>query len=145
MSWKAFTAGSLNVLLSKIAQVKRTVDDVSSTVSGLGEDLVQLSELVERDIAKKQDKPKGTTCSIPKTGWVKDSNTSYPYYYYLSVTGITAQDRVDVLLAPASVTAAVSCGLCPTSETLAGKVRLRAVSAPTAVISAAYWIEQGKE
>jgi hypothetical protein len=41
--------------------------------------------------------------------------------------------------------AAKACGLCPASQTLAGKIRVRATTVPTAAIVAEYWIENGKE
>lgn len=83
------------------------------------------------------------TCSIPTSGWSSDSTAGYPYYYDLSVSGVTASDRADVPIAPASVSTAVKCGMCPFSETLSGKVRIRAAKIPTAAISAEYWIEKG--
>lgn len=78
--------------------------------------------------------------SIPTSGWKTDSNTKFPYYYDLSISGIAASDRVDLNVAIASVDIATTCGLCPLTEAFAGKVRLRAKKAPTAAISAEYWI-----
>lgn len=78
--------------------------------------------------------------SIPTSGWKTDSNTKFPYYYDLAVSGMTASDRVDLNVAIASVDTAVACGLCPLTEAFDGKVRLRAKKAPTAAISAEYWI-----
>ena len=42
--WKAFDAASLSALLSSLARIKRTADENSSAVSGLGEDLAKLSQ-----------------------------------------------------------------------------------------------------
>jgi len=78
--------------------------------------------------------------SIPASGWKTDSNTKFSYYYDLSISGITAADRVDMNVSLASTDIASACGLCPLSEAFAGKVRLRAKKAPTAAISAEYWI-----
>lgn len=78
--------------------------------------------------------------SVPASGWKTDSNTKFPYYYDLSISGITAADRVDMNVSLASTDIASACGLCPLSEALAGKVRLRAKKSPTAAISAEYWI-----
>lgn len=140
-----FDKGGLDLLLSKIAQIKQTADGLSSAVSGLGEDLADFSESTAVSVAKKQDKPQATSCTIPTTGWASDETAGYPNYYDLPVTGLTAKDWVEITLAPAGVSTAVQCGLCQTCESLAGKVRLRATSVPSAAIAAEYWIEQGKE
>lgn len=143
--WRVFEPGGLSALLLNILQIKQTADESSSAVSGLGEDFAAFTEKVADNIAAKQDKPKATSCTIPKTGWESDATSGYPKYYDMPVTGVTAKDRVEITLAPAGLSTAVKCGLCPTCETLEGKVRLRATSVPEAAIAAEYWIEQGKE
>ena len=60
-------------------------------------------------------------------------------------TGVTARDRAAVAIAPAGIDVAVACGLCPTNETMAGKIRVRAKSVPAAEIAAEFWLMQGKE
>lgn len=145
MKWKAFNKGSLDYLLSRIKEIKGTADGLSSAVSELGEDLAAFSGEAAQSVAKKQDKPKATACTIPATGWASDETSGYPKYYDMPATGVTAKDRVEITLAPAGLSMAVECGLCPTCESLAGKVRLRAASVPSAAIAAEYWIEQGKE
>ncbi len=76
--------------------------------------------------------------TIPASGWSSDSTATYSKYYDVAVSGITASDRASVDLAPASAATAVKCGLCPACETLAGKIRIRAVSVPTASMTANY-------
>lgn len=142
--WKVFGPQSWAALLSSLARLKEAADENSSTISGLGEDFARFSELTAKDVAGKQDKPKGISCTIPATGWEKDETENYPNYYDMQVIGVTAKDRVEITLAPAGFDAAAECGLCPTCESLADKVRLRAASVPSADIAAEYWIEQGK-
>lgn len=84
-----------------------------------------------------------TSVTIPTTDWASDSTATYPKYYDIAVTDVTASDRATVVIAPASMSTAVACGLCPVCETLAGKIRLRAVRVPTASMAATYWIEKG--
>ena len=84
-----------------------------------------------------------TSVTIPKTGWNSDSTAKYPKYYDIAVTGVTASDRANVDIAPAALGTAEDCGLCPACETLAGKIRLRAVSVPTETMTATYWIQKG--
>lgn len=143
--WKAFDQPSWNALLSSLARLKGAADGNASAVSDLGKDLATLAELTAGDLSKKQDKQTSTSCSIPTTGWAKDATADYPHYYDLLVSGLTAKDRAEVTLAPASLKTAVKCGLCQTCETLAGKIRLRAASVPSAALTVEYWIEQGKE
>lgn len=89
--------------------------------------------------------PTATPITIPTSGWQSDSTAGYPKYYDISVTGITAKDRAEITISHSSLDTAKTCGLCPTNETLAGKIRVRAASIPTAAISAEYWIMDGKE
>lgn len=99
---------------------------------------------VDRDKADKKEK-KPITIPTTAASWKSDTTAVYPKYYDYAVAGITVADRVDIAIAPASASAAKSCGLCPTSETLAGVIRIRSVSVPTAEITGEYWIEDGKE
>lgn len=90
------------------------------------------------------EKTNAVTASIPTTGWNSDSTTTYTKYYDITVSDVTEKDRADIIIAPGSIGVAEACGFCPTSETLGGKIRVRAQSIPTAAISAQYWIEKGK-
>lgn len=83
------------------------------------------------------------TITIPTSGWGSDSTATYPKYYDIAVTGVTANDRASVDIAPASIGAAIACAMCPATETLAGKIRIRAASIPGTAMNANYWIEKG--
>lgn len=76
--------------------------------------------------------PTSVSMTIPTTGWSSDNTAVYPYYYDFAVQGITADNRAEVTLAVSSLQAAADCGICPTNETIAGYIRLRAMSVPTA-------------
>lgn len=156
MSWKIPDAFGFSALINSIKQIRRTSDATASDVTDLQGDVQSLASqttqtfgqvddaLAELDSGK-LDKVNEVTVSISTSGWKTDSSVAaYPKYYELTVTGITVADRVDILIAPASVQTAISCGLCPTCETLAGKVRIRAAQVPTATITARYRIEKGK-
>ena len=94
----------------------------------------------------KADKQNTKAITIPTTGWGIDENSEdYPSYCDIVVAGITAKDRVDIAIAPNSQAAAIACGMSPTNQTLAGKIRVWAKTAPAAAISAEYWLNQGKE
>ena len=92
----------------------------------------------------KADKTESVSAIIPAAGWSSDSSTSYPNYYDIPVTGVTAQDRAEITLQLDSLETAKTCGLCPTNETLVGKIRVRASSVPTSALNIEYWIEKGR-
>lgn len=141
MKWKAFKE---NGLLALIAKIKEVADSCMSAVSEVGADLAGLSERVSGALEGKQDKPEAVPCTIPASGWQQDGTVDFPYYYDLTAEGVTASDKAEVALSPAGIRAAADCGLCPSSETLAGKIRLRASSVPAKSMTAVYWLEKGK-
>lgn len=155
--WKITDSLGFSALINFIKQTRQASDATASDVSGLQEDIqglasqtVQTFEQVDQALAdldsEKQDKTNAASCSIPATGWVEDTSVAdFPNYYDLAVADVTAIDRVDIQIAPNSVQTAVDCGICPTCETLAGKIRVRAKQIPAAAISAEYWIEKGKD
>lgn len=156
MPWKIPDSFGFSALINSIKQIRRTSDAAASDVSGLQGDIQDLATQTATTFGQvdsalgelesgKLDKTNEATASIPVSNWKTDSSVAaYPKYYELTVTGVTAKDRADLIIAPASVPAAVACGLCPTCETLAGKIRVRAAQVPTTAISVRYWIEKGK-
>ena len=102
------------------------------------------AEAMEELDAVKADKSEGVAVTIPATGWSQDSG-AYPYYYDIAADGVTAKDRADLALAPASIAADIACGICPATETLACVIRVRAAKVPAAEMSGEYWICKGKE
>lgn len=80
------------------------------------------------------------TVSVPTTGWSSDSTAIFPKYYDLSISGILATDRVDLIVAISSLDTALKCGLCGITEASAGKVRIRSRTVPTAAINLQYWV-----
>lgn len=101
------------------------------------------AEAIEEINDLKSDKVKVVSVSIPITGWNSDSG-SYPNYYDIAVEGVTENDIAEVTVTLASMDIAVSCGLCPINETLAGKIRIRAKTVPTSEIGVEYVIAKGK-
>lgn len=102
------------------------------------------AEAMEELDGVKADKSEGVAVVIPTTGWSQDSGV-YPYYYDIPAEGVTAKDRADLALAPASIAAAAACGVCPATETLAGVIRVRAAKTPEAEMGGEYRIYKGKE
>jgi len=97
----------------------------------------------DRDKLDKLAVPSGVNITVPTTGWDSDSS-AYPKYYDIAVSGVTNKDRADIIVAQASLDTIEKCGLYSITETLAGKIRIRATSVPTATISMQYWITKGQ-
>ena len=132
--------------LTLTSQIKTALQKAKSyTASHISELAQATTELFEEVDAVKLDKPQAVAVSIPATGWQTDEaeDATYPLYCDISVSGLTPVDIADVRIAPGSQPAAIACGLCATSETLTGVIRLRAVSAPAEALSAEYVITKG--
>lgn len=101
----------------------------------------------------KENKVSPVSITIPAEGWAseeidetgEETEASYPFYYDVAAAGVSAKDSVDVTISRASLAAAVGCGLCSTSETMEGKIRLRAMKVPTKAMAAEYRLRSGKE
>lgn len=132
--------------LTLTSQIKTALQKAKSyTASHISELAQATTELFEEVDAVKLDKPQAVAVSIPATGWQTDAaeDAAYPLYCDISVSGLTPVDIADVRIAPGSQPAAIACGLCATSETLAGVIRLRAASAPAEALAAEYVITKG--
>lgn len=135
--------------MSKITvfeHLKACAEEARDYAGGLVAKLAKTAtEAIEELEQAKADKAQSVAITIPATGWASDSGGDYPHYYDIAAEGVTAKDRAEISIAPGSMDAAKACGLCPASQTLAGKIRVRATTVPTAAIVAEYWIENGKE
>lgn len=88
----------------------------------------------------KADKTEFVSFSIPATGWKTDSSVpGYTKYIDIKVDGLTAADSVGVDVAPSSSAVARAADFTST-ESMAGVLRIRAASVPSAAISAQYHI-----
>lgn len=88
----------------------------------------------------KADKTEFVSFSIPVTGWKSDSSVpGYTKYIDIKVDGLTAADSVGVDVDPSSSAVARAADFTST-ESMAGVLRLRAASVPSAAISAQYHI-----
>lgn len=144
----------LAALCDHIKAVKQTAEQSGSAVSALAEATAASMEEIEGILREKQEAASAVAFTVPAAGWASmeiDENDEledihgYPYFYDLAVDGVTVKDRADVTIAPGSVETATVCGLCPTTETLEGKIRLRSVNRPSEDIVAEYWLYSGKE
>ena len=97
-----------------------------------------VTESIEEMDTVKADKPEYIDFTIPATGWKTDNTVpGYTHYLDIQVKGLTADDKVDVRVAPASKAVADAARFTAT-ESLAGVLRLRAANVPSAAITAQY-------
>lgn len=101
------------------------------------------AEQLAEAVGGKMDKIKTVSVIITTTGWLSDNDSKYPFYYDIPATEATAYDRADVRIMPDSIEAALAAGFDTKTDTREGYIRIRAKSAPTAVISAEYQIFGG--
>mgnify|MGYP001771143928 FL=1 len=125
--------------LTLTSQIKTVLQRVKTYSVGHIAELAQtVSNLLEEVDKVKADKPEYIDIIIPATGWQTDSTvTGYTHYLDIPVEGLTADDKVDVRVAPASKAVADAARF-TTTESLAGVLRLRAANVPSAAITAQY-------
>ena len=130
--------------LTLTSQIKTVLQRVKTYSVGHIAELAQtVSNLLEEVDKVKADKLEYIDITIPATGWKTDNTVpGYTHYLDIQVKGLTADDKVDVRVAPASKAVADAARFTAT-EILAGVLRLRAANVPSAAITAQYHISAG--
>ena len=125
--------------LTLTSQIKTVLQRVKTYSVGHIAELAQtVSNLLEEVDKVKADKPQYIDFTIPTTGWKTDNTVpGYTHYLDIPVEDLTADDKVDVRVAPASKAVADAARFTAT-ESLAGVLRLRAANVPSAAITAQY-------
>ena len=130
--FKALLETGLAALCSYIKQCTTAVSDLASaTADGFDE--------VDDILHEKQDITAAVNFTIPVDGWERDSTFPSYFYYDFPITGLLDTDIVDVTPLPDFCEVAGAAGFIVT-ESLTGKLRLRAANIPTAAIKAQYHI-----
>lgn len=129
---KTLLGTGLAALCSHIKQCNTVVSDLANaTADGFDE--------VDDILLFKQDVMAAVPFTIPVDGWGEDDSSPGYFYCDIPISGLLATDIVDVTVLPEFYDVAGAVGFIAT-ESLEGKLRLRAVSAPTEKISAQYHI-----
>ena len=125
--------------LTLTSQIKTVLQRVKTySVEHIAELAQTVSNLLEEVDKVKADKPEYIDFTIPATGWKTDNTVpGYTHYLDIQVKDLTANDKVDVCVAPASKAVADAARFTAT-ESLAGVLRLRAANVPSAAITAQY-------
>lgn len=129
--------------MAKVPFVASLVDLASKAKAYMDNLTVQTLEAIASDLESKADRPQIIAGAIGTTGWQPSELAEYPYFYDLTVAGVTSSDIPTIRIAPASQATAAACGLCPTCESIPGAVRLLAVQPPAAEIQGELTIEKG--
>ena len=119
-----------------------------TAVSALSADFSTKSKCdANGDIISDKYMPKitSTKFNISVDGWIEDSDSdaTFNFVYHFSVKGLTANDVVNINIAPDSLGICVNCGLCPTCEISDDIITLRSKSIPTDTISAEFYLLKG--
>lgn len=127
---KALLGTGLAALCSHIKQCNTVVSELANaTADSIDE--------VDDILHEKQDIMAAVSFKIPVDGWGEDD--SYPGYFYcdIPIAGLLVTDIVDVTVLPEFYDVAGAAGFIAT-ESLNGKLRLRAANIPVDEISAQY-------
>lgn len=129
---KALLNAGLAALCSHIKQCSTVVSELANaTADGFDE--------VDDILHEKQDVMAAVPFTIPVDGWGEDDSSPGYFYCDIPIAGLLATDIVDVTVLPEFYDVAGAVGFIAT-ESLEGKLRLRAAKAPTEKISAQYHI-----
>ena len=129
---KTLLGTGLAALCSHIKQCNTALGDLSeATANGFEE--------TDDILHEKQDVTAAVSFTIPVDGWGEDDSSPGYFYCNIPIAGLLATDIVDVTVLPEFYDVAGAVGFIAT-ESLEGKLRLRAAKAPTEKISAQYHI-----
>lgn len=158
---KFLGSDGLKVLSEHLKQTMKTADGLTSAVSGMGEDIQNLTgqlagalqevenclnglDATKANVAVKQE------FTLAADSWIENTDetvlpSGYLHCCTLRIAGVTANSRIDAVLDAASVYIAAACGLCPTTETADGIVIFRSRIVPQASISGQIYIMQNNK
>lgn len=121
MSFRSGAVATLGQLRTILASIKATMDGLAGYI------------------------PDKVNVTLPVASWTQDlTNEDYPYYQDVTVTGITANDRADVVFAESVMDDVEENGVSSIVTTSAGSIRVRAVTAPEVALTATVWIIYAK-
>lgn len=86
-----------------------------------------------------------TPFTIAKSAWTKSNSETSEFVYYadIAVSGLTVYDYAEVNFTRASQSVISEANICPSGDTMAGKIRLFAEEIPTEAISGEYLVTKG--
>lgn len=127
------------------------VKSIKITAEAAAAGVLQLSDALNQSVteieAALNDLPSAASITILPTDWNLDSTINSPYQYYYDIVDSTVKstDLPIVSVAPSSLDTAADCELCPTCESLTGRIRLYSKSIPSTSIVVECWIVKGMD
>lgn len=123
--------------LPTLNQLRETAERANDAIAEVASDAAAAIETLN---TAKADAPIWSAKTVAASAWVTNTDTAvknagYNYMADIAYSGITAADSAECIIYPASAPTAIAAGICPTSEVIAGAIRLYARSIPTAAIS----------
>lgn len=126
-------ANDKNITLSQLTETLQKADDRFIDESELSEHVQQAFE--DADSSGVFDSSRAAF-ALAVASWVSGSGiTAFPYKYELTVSGVTADSEVRVVLDPASVEIAAECGVCSSCESGTDMVTIYSRSAPASALT----------
>lgn len=125
------------------------VRSIKQTANAAANGVLQLSDALNQSITEIEavlnDILSTASITILPTDWTQNTTiaSAYQYYYDIINAEVTAADLPIVSVAPNSLETTAACELCPTCESMAGKVRLYSKSRPENNIVINCWVVKG--
>lgn len=139
MSWNMAKAKVKTLLGTGLAALCSHIKQCNTALGDLSEATANGFEETDDILHEKQDVTAAVSFTIPVDGWGEDDSSPGYFYCDIPIAGLLATDIVDVTVLPEFYDVAGAVGFIAT-ESLEGKLRLRAAKAPTEKISAQYHI-----
>ena len=125
------------------------IKSIRQTANAAANGVVQLSNALNQSVSEIEaalnDLPSAASITILPAEWVKDAsiNTGYQYYYDIVNSEVDSADLPLISIAPGSLETTAACELCPTCESMNGKIRLYSKNVPVSSIVIDCWIIRG--
>lgn len=147
MATKQKMLGSVGVpaLCGHVKSIKQTAEAAANGVLQLSDALNQ--SITEIEAVLNELPPSAASITILPTDWTQDTTieSEYQYYYDVINAEVKATDLPIVSVAPRSLDVTADCELCPTCESLTGKIRIYSKSLPSDNIVINCWVIEGME
>lgn len=91
--------------------------------------------------------PTPTAFILATSAWTRNSSETSEFVYYadIAVSGLTANDYAEVNFTRASQSIVATANLCPSGDTMSGKIRIYAKNVPSASINGEYVVTKGAD
>lgn len=91
--------------------------------------------------------PTPTAFTLAVSAWMENSSETSEFVYYadIEVSGLTANDYAEVNFTRTSQSVIANADLCPSGDTMSGKIRIYAKNVPATSVSGEYVVTKGAD